>query len=209
MRDRRARSHASQENLVQDSSSETSPRESAPSALANRRRQRRAHRSPTDQHYDNQAFAQDERPLPPHIEPEDVDDHEIDEEEENVRNADRLVSHVAKEHRRIANDIQEQNKKPKKKLMTASEDLDQDQEAIQKQIRERQEILSEHVGDADDHDRVLPLESATTTTMTGTGRPKSVAEILELARKSRTGRSFDEGLFHKFKQTMELILLLL
>lgn len=193
MRDRRARSHASQENLVKDSSSETSPRESTPSTLASRRQQRRAHRSPTDQQYDNQAFAAEERPLPPHIEPADVDDNELDEEEENVRNADRLVSHVAKEHRRIANDIQQQNKKPKKKPMTASEDLDQDQDALQQRIRERQEILSEHIGDADDRDRVLPLETVTTATTTGPGRGKSVAEILELARKSRTGKSFDEG----------------
>ena len=207
MRDRRARSHASQENLVKDSSSETSPREAAPSTLAERRRQRRAHRPPTDQQYDNQAFAGDERPLPPHIEAADVDDHEIDEEEENVRNADRLVSHVAKEHRRIANDLEQQSKKPKKKPMTASEDLDQDQEALQKRIRERQEILSEHVGDADDRDRVLPLESVTTATTTGPGRAKSTAEILELARKSRTGKPVDEGQFHKDKQTKKSILL--
>lgn len=191
MRDRRTRSHASQENLVKDSSSEASPRESTASNLASRRRQRRAHRSPTDQQYDNQAFAaEDERPLPDHI--DDVpDDHDVDEEEENVRNADRLVSHVAKEHRRIANDLQQQNKKPKKPT-TASEDLDQDQGALEQQIRQRQEILSEHVDDADDGDRVLPLES-TTTTATATGREKSIAQILELAKRSRTGRSVDEG----------------
>jgi hypothetical protein len=189
MRDRRARSHTSQENLVKDSSSDVSPRESASSAIADRRRQRRTHRSPTDQQYDNQAFAEDERPLPPTIERADDD-----EEEENIENADRLVSHVAKEHHRKKNEVQQQNKKSKKKpTTTTSDDVDHDQDDVHQQIREQQEILSKHVAnkDDDDGDRVLPLEPLPSTL--GTGREKSLDQLLERARRSRTGKSIDDG----------------
>ena len=188
MRGRRARSHASQENLVKDSSSDVSPRESTSSAIANRRRQRRAHHSPTDQQHDNQAFAEDERPLPPPIERDH--DEEQDEEEENVHNADRLVSHVAKQHRRIVNEVQQQNKKSKKKTTTV-DDLDHDQEDLTEQIREQQEILSRRVGDADD-DRATTIESLPSTT-TGMPRDKSLEHILERARKSRVGKSIEDG----------------
>jgi hypothetical protein len=182
MRGRRARSHTSQENLVKDSSSDVSPRESTPSAIANRRRQRRAQRSPNDQQYDNQAFAADERPLPPPIERDD------EEEEENIQNADRLVSHVAKQHRRIVNEVQQQNKKSKKKATT--DEVDEDQDDLHEQIRKQQEIASKHVDDIAD-DRVLPLEPM--PSLTGPVRDKSIEQILERARRSRTGKSIDEG----------------
>jgi hypothetical protein len=187
MRDRRARSHASQENLVKDSSSDVSPRESTTTALADRRRQRRAHRSPTDQQYENQAFAEDERPLPPPIERADDD-----EEEENIQHADRLGSHVVKEHNRIKNEVQQKNKKSKKKptATTTSDDVDHEQDDLHQQIREHQEILSKHVDDKDDGDQILPLESLPPSF--GTGRDKSIEQILEMAR-SRARKSVDDG----------------
>jgi hypothetical protein len=168
---------------VKDSSSDVSPRESTSSAIANRRRQRRTQRSANDQQYDNQAFAEDERPLPPPIERVD------DEEEENIQNADRLVSHVAKQHRRIVNEVQQQNKKPKK--ITTSDDIDHDQDDLIEQIREGQEILSKNVGNTDDS-RVLPLEPLTTSIGTTRGR-LSIEQILEKATKSRTGKTVDDG----------------
>jgi hypothetical protein len=187
-RGRRARSHASKESLIKDSSSDISPRESSTSAVAARHRQRRAQRSPADQQHSNQAFAEDEQPLPPHIERND------DEEEENIQNADRLVSHVAKQHRRVVNEVQEKNKKSEKKTPT-SNDVDDDQDNLHKQIREQQEILSKRVGDTDD-DQVLPVEPLTTTL--GTTRSRSVAQVLEMAKKSRTGKSTDDGELKRF-----------
>lgn len=192
MRGRRARAHASQENLVKDSSSDISPRESTSTALADRRRQRRAHHSPNTQQYDNQAFADDERPLPPPIEHDDGDD-EI--EEENIQNAERLVSHVAKQHRRAVNEVQQQNKKSKKKLTTTADDVDQDQENIHDQIREQQEIASKRLGDApedEETDRVSTLEPTSSIRRPTTDR--SVESILERAKKSRLGKSIDDGL---------------
>jgi hypothetical protein len=184
MRGRRARAHASQESLVKDSSSEASPRDSSRSAIADRRRQRRAQRSPQAQQYDNQAYDGDERPLPPPIErPDD------DEEEENIQNADRLVSHVAKQHRRIVNEVQQQSKKPKKKSRTTDE-VDDEQTDLNEQIREQQEILSRRVGDTDDeqasHTDTLPPLTATT-------RGKSLEQLLEMAKRSRTKQTTDDG----------------
>ena len=169
---------------MKDSSSDVSPRESASTAIADRRRQRRAHRSPTDQQYDNQAFAEDERPLPP---PAD------DEEEENIQQADRLGSHVVKEHNRIKNEVQQKNKKSKKKPTTTSDDVDPDKADIDRQIREHQENISRNVDDkdVDDGDRILPLESV--TTLGGTGGGRSLEGLLERARRSVAARSIDEG----------------
>ncbi|CAF4738284.1 unnamed protein product, partial [Rotaria magnacalcarata] len=80
---RRTRSSTSQENLIKDSSSDVSPRESsAPAAVNDRRRQRRVQRLPTNQQYDNQAFAEDERPPPHPIERVNEDEEE---DEENVQ----------------------------------------------------------------------------------------------------------------------------
>lgn len=187
MRGRRARAGTSQENLVKDSSSDVSPRESTSSAIANRRRQRRAHRSPNDQQYDNQAFAEDERPLPPAIERDDEQDE--NEEEENIQNADRLVSHVAKQHRRIVNEVQQQNKKTKKKPTTTSDDIDHDQDDLHEEIRKQQEIVSKHV-DNTDTDRTSTIEPLSASI--GTTRETAAANILERYRKS-VGRSNDDG----------------
>jgi hypothetical protein len=185
MRGRRARSHTSQENLVKDSSSDVSPRDSSTSAIANRRRQRRAQRSPNTQQYDNQAFDGDERPLPPPIERID------DEEEENIQNADRLVSHVQKQHHRIVNEVQQQSKKSRKKPRT-SDNIDNDQDDLNEQIRVQQEILSRRVGDTDDDQgsHVEPLPPPTTTGIT---RDRSIEQILEMARKSKARQSVDDG----------------
>jgi hypothetical protein len=180
MRGRRARSHTSQENLVKDSSSDVSPRDSSTSAIANRRRQRRAQRSPNTQQYDNQAFNGDERPLPPPIERID------DEEEENIQNADRLVSHVAKQHHRIVNEVQQQSKKSRKKPRTS------DQDDLNEQIRAQQEILSRRVGDTDD-DQGSHVEPLPPTTTTGITRDRSIEQILEMARKSKARQSVDDG----------------
>jgi uncharacterized membrane protein YkoI len=168
---------------VKDSSSDVSPRESASSAIDNRRRQRRAQRSPNDQQYDNQAYAEDERPLPPPIERDD-------EEEQNVQNADRLVSHLAKEHRRTVNEVQQQNKKPKKKRTTTSDDIDHGQDDLHEQIREQQEIISKNVGNTD-VTQVLPVEPLPSSI--GTTPKKSLDQILEMAKRSRPGRTVDDG----------------
>lgn len=185
MRGRRARAHTSQESLVKDSSSEASPRDSARSALAERRRQRRAQLSPPGQQYDNQAYDGDDRPLPPPIErPDD------DEEEANVQDADRLVSHVAKQHRRIVNEVHEQGKKPKKKGRASDEAADE-QADLNNQIREQQEILSRRVGDTDDEqashtDTLPPLTTSTT-------RGKSLEQLLEMAKRSKERRPSEDG----------------
>ncbi|CAF1101848.1 unnamed protein product [Adineta ricciae] len=182
MRGRRARAHTSQESLVKDSSSEASPRDSA---IADRRRRRRAQQSPQAQEYDNQAYDGDDRPLPPTIERDNDDE---DEEEENVQNADRLVSHVAKQHRRVVNEVQQQSKKPKRKGQVPT-DADDDQADLNEQIREQQEILSRRVGDTDD-EQVSHVDSLPPPS--GTARGKSLQDILELARKSRTRPTTDD-----------------
>jgi len=197
MRNRRARAHASQENLVKDSSSDISPRESVSTALADRRRQRRAHHSPNAQHYDNQAFADDVQARPPPVE---HDDDEI--EEENIQNAERLVSHVAKQHRRVVNEVQQQNKKSKRKSSptTVDDEHDQDQEDLREQIREQQKVLSKRVDDVpeddEETDRVTTFEPMASTRKPVTDR--SVESILERAKKSRLGRSIDDGLSSGF-----------
>ncbi|UJR21447.1 hypothetical protein I4U23_024533 [Adineta vaga] len=183
MRGRRAHAHTSQESLVKDSSSEASPRDSSRSAIADRRRQRRAQRSPQTPQYDNQAYDGDERPLPPPIE------HDDDEEEQNVQNAERLVSHVGKQHRRIFNEVQQQSKKSKKKSRT-SDDVDNDQDNLNDQIREQQEILSRRVGDTDDEE-VSHVDSLPPPT--GTTRGKSIEQILEMAKKARTKPTTDDA----------------
>jgi hypothetical protein len=191
MRGRRAHSHTSQENLVKDSSSDVSPRESSSSALTNRRRQRRAHRSPDDQQYDNQAFAGDERPLPPPIERND------DEEEENIQQADRLVSNVTKQHHRILNEVQQKNQKSKRKTTTISDDIDHDKNDVVEQLQEQQKVLSKQVGSIDE-DRALPIEPLPSSI--GTARDgRSLEQLLEMARKSKTGKSFDDGQFNRLR----------
>ncbi|CAF3514679.1 unnamed protein product [Adineta steineri] len=183
MRARRAAgAHTSQESLVRDSSSDVSPRDSARSAIADRRRQRRAQQSPHTQQHDNPAFHEDERPLPPPIERDD------DEEEENIQNADRLVSHVAKQHRRIVNEVQQQSKKSKKRTHT-SDDIDNDQNELNDQIREQQEILSKRIGDTDD-DQPSHIEEVPRPTETTRG--KSLEQLLEMAKKSRFNKSTDD-----------------
>ncbi len=177
---------------MKDSSSDVSPRDSVSTGLADRRRQRRAHRSPADQQYDNQAFAADERPLPPTVE-RAVDD---DDEEENIQQADRLGSHVVKEHNRIKNEVQQKNKKSKKKTTTTtSDDVDHDKAELDRQIQEQQENISKHVDDKvvhdDDDDRVLPMDSV--PPLGGTTGGKSLQQILERARRSNAGRSIDDG----------------
>ncbi|CAF4318254.1 unnamed protein product, partial [Rotaria magnacalcarata] len=59
-------------------------------------------RLPTNQQYDNQAFAEDERPPPHPIERVNEDEEE---DEENVQNAERLATHVVKQHQRNVNEV--------------------------------------------------------------------------------------------------------
>lgn len=171
--------------MIKDSSSDVSPRESSAPVVADRRRQRRGQRSETDQQHDNPAFAEDEQ-LPPRSIDRVTED---DEEEANVRDAERLAPHVTKEHRRAVNEIQQQNKKPKKKT-AASSRADDDPEKIDQQLGEQLKNLGKRIGDAD-QGQPVPVEPLTTTM--GTVRDKSLEGILERARRARTGQSIDEG----------------
>ncbi|CAF3689292.1 unnamed protein product [Rotaria sordida] len=191
---RRARAHTSQENLVKDSSSDVSPRETSASTAADRRRQRRAQRSTTDQQYDNQAFTEEDRPpLHPPIERVNEDEEEEEEEEEEkIHDADRLAAHLTKQHHRKLNEVQQESKKPRKKI--TSDTIDDDQHDVHEQIREKQEKVSKHLGDIDE-DRISsiePLPTTTTTTPMGTARDRSREHIIEKAKRLRTGQSFDD-----------------
>ena len=185
-RDRRARSHASQENLVKDSSSDVSPRDAANTGMNDRRRQRRRQPSADTQQHVNQAFADDERPLPPAI------DREVEggdaEEEENIHNADRLVSHVTKEHRRKLNEVQQQGQKSQRKV--ASSDVDDDQAELLAQLQAQQEKASHRLDDIPT-DQVTALEPLPALTTTLRDRP--LEQLMERARKARTGKDPDEG----------------
>ncbi|CAF4260179.1 unnamed protein product, partial [Rotaria sp. Silwood2] len=186
-RGRRARTNSSQENLIKDSSSDVSPRETSASTAVDRRRQRRAQRSTNDQQYDNQAFTQEERPPPHSIERVNEDDEEEEEEEKNVQNAIRLEAHLTKEHRRKINELQQQSKKPK--AIATSDDVDDDQHAINQQIQEGQGNILKHTGDIDE-DRASTVEPLPATI--GTARDRSIEHIIEMAKRSRTGQSFDD-----------------
>ena len=187
IRSRRARSHASQENLIKDSSSDVSPRDPANAALNDRRRQRRRQPSADAQQHFNQAFAEDERPLPPAIERAVEDDDA--EEEENIQQADRLVSHVTKEHRRKQNEMQQLGQKAPKKA--AASDADDDQAELLAQLQAQQEIASQRLGDIP-VDQVSPVEPLPALTTTLRDRP--LEQLLERARKARTGgKDPDEG----------------
>ncbi|CAF4571456.1 unnamed protein product [Rotaria sp. Silwood1] len=185
-RGRRARTNTSQENLIKDSSSDVSPRETSAPTTVDRHRQRRAQRSTTAQQFDNQAFTEEERPPPHPIERVNEDD----EEEENVQNANRLESHLTKEHHRKINELQQQDKKTKK--ITTSDGVVDDQHEVTQQIQEGQQKISRHIGDIDE-DRVLTIEPlpATIGTRTTT-RDRSLEHILERAKRSRAGQSIDD-----------------
>jgi hypothetical protein len=189
MRGRRARAHASQENLVKDSSSDISPRDSTATTLVNRRRQRRNLISSESQQFENGAFAEDERRLPPPIERiHDIDDAE---EENNIQDADRLVSHVSKQHNRIVNELQAKKKKSRRK--TPMLDADNDQDDLTKQIREQQDIVSRRV-DNTDSEQILPVESFTESI--GRTHDQSIEKILDRAKESRVEFGHrDEGKF--------------
>ncbi|CAF1989494.1 unnamed protein product [Rotaria magnacalcarata] len=184
-RGRRTRSSTSQENLIKDSSSDVSPRESsAPAAVNDRRRQRRVQRLPTNQQYDNQAFAEDERPPPHPIERVNEDEEE---DEENVQNAERLATHVVKQHQRNVNEVQQQIKKPKR-ATTSDSVVDDDKDALDQQIGEQQRNLLKRVGNIDGG-HVLPVEPLPSTI--GASRDRSLEQILEKAKRARAGQPMD------------------
>ena len=167
---------------MKDSSSDVSPRESSTPTAIDQRRQRRTRQMSNDQQYDNQGYVQDERSLSPPIERADEE-----EEEQSIENAERLVSQVTKQHRRIVNEVK-QSKKPKRKQTLDHAAKEQDN--LNEQIREQQDLVSKHVANAT-VEQVPPVEPLPATI--GTGRGRSLEQILEMARKSRATKNFDDG----------------
>ena len=174
---------------MKDSSSDVSPRDSSSSALADRRRQRRRQASSNDREYDNQAYADDEPPLPTHI--EQPNDNVDEQEEQNVHNADRLVAHVAKQHHRVVNEVQQQGKRSKKRgaAAAAAANADNEQEELNEQIRHQQDIISRRIGQSDD-ERTEPVEPLPPLNARG-GPDRSIDQLLDRAAQSAADREWN------------------
>ncbi|CAF4698877.1 unnamed protein product, partial [Rotaria magnacalcarata] len=68
-----------------------------------------------------------------------------EEDEENVQNAERLATHVVKQHQRNVNEVHQQIKKPKR-ATTSDSVVDDDKDALDQQIGEQQRNLLKRVG---------------------------------------------------------------
>ena len=187
-RNRRAQAHSSRENLVKDSSSDVSPRDSAAPSLAERRRQRRRQASAEDQQHVNPAFAADDEPvLPPTA--EQSNDDEEEEEQQKVRDADRLTSHVEKEHSRKINELRQQTR-PAAASRASPSEPENEQDDVEAQLRAQQKSAARKIdkADVDDTAPVEPISIPTTT-----GRERSLDKVLERARRARGAATQDDG----------------
>ncbi|CAF4403652.1 unnamed protein product, partial [Rotaria magnacalcarata] len=78
-----------------------------------------------------------------------------------VQNAERLATHVVKQHQRNVNEVQQQIKKPKR-ATTSDSVVDDDKDALDQQIGEQQRNLLKRVGNIDGG-HVLPVEPLPST----------------------------------------------
>lgn len=173
-----------------------SPRDSSAPTVADRRRQRRRQVSGDDQQHVNPAFAADEDPVvPSRVERANLHDDDADEEEEEqqqkVKDADRLTSHVEKEHARKMNELKQQRRQGPSKAL--SSEAENEQEDVEAQLREQQQRAARKVEKADVDDTV-PVEPISIPTGTSV-RERSLDKVLERARRARGATTQNDGQF--------------